>query len=173
VPYKDPVKRRAYNRRYQKQYYADNKAKRRSEVAARRKGIRKWFEDIRREAECAECGLKGTDCPWLLDFHHLDPSMKENSVSYLVNNGYSKVRIEAEMEKCEVLCANHHREHHWKNRVFPDRSMDIAANRPRGAEARANTTARKNEQKVNRKRATGRLPEGHRLPGPTPKDEEE
>ena len=84
VPYKDPEKRRAYNRRYQKRYYEKNKARRRSEVQARRKGIRKWFEDIRRESECAECGLKGTDCPWLLDFHPRRPSQQENSVSYLV-----------------------------------------------------------------------------------------
>ena len=173
MPYKDPERRREYNRRYQKRYYAKNKAKRRSEVSARRKGIRKWFEDLRRESQCAVCGLQGADCPWLLDFHHLDPSTKQNTVSYLVNNGYSKERILVEIEKCEVLCANHHRQHHWENRHEAENSLDIAANRDRSPEARNAATARKLEQKVNRARAVARLPEGHRMPGPKPTDEEE
>jgi hypothetical protein len=197
VPYKDPVQRRDYNRRYQKLYYEENKTKRRSEVANRRKDIRKWFDDFRRNSECAVCGLNGKDCPWLLDFHHTDPANKENSISYLVNNGYSKKRILSEIEKCEVLCANHHRQHHWEKRRnklssnpppvadLSDTSEKTRAGKDgqpidensewvdRGPDKRRASSDRKNRRRVNRARASARLPKGQRLPGPKPKNEEE
>jgi hypothetical protein len=189
VPYKDPVKRRDYNRRYQKLYYEENKAKRKTEVAARRKSIRKWFDDFRRNSECAVCGLNGKDCPWLLDFHHSDPSNKENSVSYLVNNGYSKKRILSEIEKCEVLCANHHRQHHWEKRrnkssLNPPPVADLSDEQPidgnseaewvpRSADKRRASKDRQKKQAVNRARATARLKKGQKLPGPKPKYEEQ
>lgn len=45
------------------------------------------------------------------DFHHIDPSQKEGSISLLFANG-SLADIAEEVSKCELLCANCHRIRH-------------------------------------------------------------
>lgn len=58
---------------------------------------------------CASCGYNR--CPEALDLHHRDDAIKEGNLSNMVYNcGID--RIKSELEKCEVLCANCHREHH-------------------------------------------------------------
>jgi hypothetical protein len=46
-----------------------------------------------------------------LEFHHSDPLDKNAEMKVLVNNKWSD--IEAELEKCVLLCSNCHREEHW------------------------------------------------------------
>lgn len=58
--------------------------------------------------KCAVCGYD--KCFAALDFHHLDPAKKEKGISYMRN--YSEAKIKAEIDKCILLCANHHREFH-------------------------------------------------------------
>lgn len=120
VPYRDPEQRRAYNRAYQKKYYAKNRSKRKQDVRKRRKELRVWYNEIRKETECADCGMSGEVCSWLMEYHHLPGHEKVSSVSFLVNNGYSKERILEEMDKCEVLCANCHRVRHFEEAKFAE-----------------------------------------------------
>jgi predicted HNH restriction endonuclease len=47
-----------------------------------------------------------------LEFHHLDASKKDMAVHSMVHDGYSQKKIQAEMDKCVVLCANCHRIRH-------------------------------------------------------------
>lgn len=49
----------------------------------------------------------------LLDYHHLDPSTKENTIARLTSNTSSVQKIEEEIGKCIVLCANCHRDFHY------------------------------------------------------------
>ena len=68
---------------------------------------------IKLERGCADRGLHGYDCgkvqqPSLLEFDHIY-SPKRASVSRLVLGGYSIASIDAEIEKCEVVCQMHHR----------------------------------------------------------------
>ena len=56
---------------------------------------------------CEVCGYN--KCIAALEFHHLDPSEKEVSIS-TTNVAWSIVL--AELEKCVLLCANCHREAH-------------------------------------------------------------
>lgn len=58
---------------------------------------------------CAICGETDATC---LEFHHVDTAQKERCIYQLVDNGCSIARIEQEMEKCIVLCANCHRKVH-------------------------------------------------------------
>ncbi len=51
-----------------------------------------------------ECGERD---PRVLEFHHRDE--KDMAVSELVAGGYSLATIQAEIDKCDVLCANCHR----------------------------------------------------------------
>lgn len=64
--------------------------------------------------KCFDCG--GVFHINAMDFHHLDASKKEASVSTLIR--YSRKRALSELEKCVVLCANCHRLRH------SDRSID-------------------------------------------------
>ena len=117
MPFKDADKRREYNRRYQKVYYANNSKKRKNAVAIRRKNIRLWFDQHRRKAKCQNCGLSGETCPWLLEYHHRVEGSKTAAVGHLVGNGYSQKRILEEMAKCDILCSNCHRRHHYEEKL--------------------------------------------------------
>lgn len=57
--------------------------------------------------ECQRCGYK--NCSGALEFHHIDPSKKEIKLSSFT---YSWEKIKKELKKCELLCANCHREVH-------------------------------------------------------------
>jgi len=60
---------------------------------------------------CRRCG---EDHPACIQFHHADPDAKEISVSNAIKAGWSLVRVELEIKKCEVLCANCHAKHHGR-----------------------------------------------------------
>jgi hypothetical protein len=62
---------------------------------------------------CMDRGLGGYDCgaitnPSLLEFDHVHGNKRAN-VSRLAFGGYSIATIDAEIEKCEVVCQSHHR----------------------------------------------------------------
>lgn len=63
----------------------------------------------KRERGCLVCGLNE---PVALDFHHTDPSVKDSTISNLFANNASIETIFKEIEKCIILCANHHRMYH-------------------------------------------------------------
>lgn len=66
-----------------------------------------------RGGKCEKCGYD--KCIDALEFHHIDPSTKDMS---LANTGAcpSFERYLAEAAKCLLLCANCHREEHWRLR---------------------------------------------------------
>lgn len=62
--------------------------------------------------ECAKCKI---DKYYLIDFHHLDPSIKEYSIS--ANPNIKIENLQKELDKCICLCANCHREFHFLERT--------------------------------------------------------
>ena len=177
MPYKDADKRRAYNRRYQKVYYANNAKKRKTEVALRRKNIRRWYDEIRRESNCSECGLSGETCPWLLEYHHRVAGTKTAGVSHLVSNGYSRKRIEEEMAKCDILCSNCHRIHHYEQKLVGKGPEHVGGKQTIDLDTiddplRVNAiktrrkSQKKNRQKVREKRKA-ELKDKQNMPGPS------
>ncbi len=59
------------------------------------------------------CGY--SKCPDAMEFHHLDPSEKDFSISKTgVTRGWDKVKCE--LDKCILLCSNCHREIHYNIR---------------------------------------------------------
>jgi hypothetical protein len=57
---------------------------------------------------CKECGKQ---YPWYVyDFHHVDPSRKESRIEL----GYGWESIQDELRKCVLVCANCHREIHYR-----------------------------------------------------------
>jgi 5-methylcytosine-specific restriction endonuclease McrA len=58
---------------------------------------------------CMVCGYN--KCTDALEFHHRNPNIKEFSLS-LDKLTRSWMRVEQELKKCILLCANCHREYH-------------------------------------------------------------
>ena len=110
-------------RPYNVAYYARNRAREIERVVTRQRATVEWLRDLRR-VPCPDCG--GTFPPHVMDFDHRDPKAKLFSLA--ADNVYLKNRalLEAEVAKCDIVCANCHRirtaaqyaggmlEHLWK-----------------------------------------------------------
>ena len=67
--------------------------------------------------ECVRCGYN--KCIEALDFHHRNPQEKDGMLSRYSRRVFSpavKLLIDQEILKCDILCANCHREEHAKER---------------------------------------------------------
>lgn len=58
--------------------------------------------------KCERCGYN--KCNRALEFHHLDPSIKEFGISTNINRNLDELK--AEVDKCILLCSNCHAEVH-------------------------------------------------------------
>ena len=88
--------------------YEDRKRYNIEAVAKRRKIIRqRAIESV--GGKCIKCGYNKH--PEVLEFHHRDPSQKDFNIS---KKGHCRSwqRISEEIKKCDLLCANCHRELH-------------------------------------------------------------
>lgn len=113
MPFKDPEKRRAKNREYNRKHYAANKEK----ILARSKiykGVtrQRWI-DFKSSLSCAHCGFSH---PAALDFHHHTPDPMNIKINRLVSLGAYALAMREIEEKCIVLCSNCHRVHHFDER---------------------------------------------------------
>lgn len=66
-------------------------------------------QQLKTESKCAKCGESRG---YVLDYHHIDPTQKENTIARMTSNYYSLDRVQKEIEKCVCLCSNCHREFH-------------------------------------------------------------
>ena len=71
-----------------------------------RKRKKEWLDS--QKTACIKCGEADPAC---LDFHHVDASKKEANLSVAVAH-WSISRLQKEMAKCVMLCANCHRKLH-------------------------------------------------------------
>ncbi len=88
--------------------YEDRRAYNIKAVARRRRKIRlRAIEYL--GGKCMKCGYN--KYPEVLEFHHRDPTQKDFNVS---RKGHCRSweRVSREIEKCDLLCANCHRELH-------------------------------------------------------------
>ena len=76
------------------------------------KRIRKLWAIEYLGGACNSCGQ--IYHPSVYEFHHKDPSTKDRDPSKMLS--LSKEKLQQELDKCVVLCANCHRmEHHGEN----------------------------------------------------------
>lgn len=80
-------------------------ADRRAFVEEKRRILSERFGD-----SCSICGYDR--CSAALEFHHVDPSVKEQTPSKLMYNFSTIERMLREVDKCILVCSNCHREIH-------------------------------------------------------------
>ena len=68
----------------------------------------KFIDDYKLSKGCSVCGYN--KCAVALDFHH--DGDKEFGIAKAIADNYSLEKIKIEMEKCDILCSNCHRELH-------------------------------------------------------------
>ena len=61
--------------------------------------------------KCVDCGLQ-TDFMSVYDFHHKDAETKSDRVAELISHYRSWEIVQAELDKCILLCSNCHRIRH-------------------------------------------------------------
>jgi hypothetical protein len=62
---------------------------------------------------CTQCGYNKA-IPEVYEFHHSDPTQKDPSWGKMISNNHRIGKMKKEIDKCVVLCANCHRETHYK-----------------------------------------------------------
>jgi len=72
--------------------------------------------------KCKSCGYD--KCVSALDFHHRDPATKDKNWSRM--KGWSWDRLVKELDKCDLLCANCHRELHEELYIEKNDSIVIS-----------------------------------------------
>lgn len=66
--------------------------------------------------KCEICGYN--KCEGALEFHHIDPTTKDKTISQWNFNYDLDINIFLkEVDKCQLLCANCHREQHYKQEM--------------------------------------------------------
>ena len=100
------TKNKVYRRRKCKHCYRDTKK-------VLRKRQRVWLDKYKEEIGCCKCGIRDFR---VLEFHHIDPDTKEFNVSNFYHHQFSIEKTEAEIKKCDVICANCHRVLHYVHR---------------------------------------------------------
>jgi len=108
-------------RKYNREYYLRNRThllnKQREKNRRFAESRRKWIIDYKRTLECVRCG---ENHPATLTFHHKNGSEKSFEIANAIRFGVSLKRLIAEIEKCEVLCANCHAKEHWRDLNKPE-----------------------------------------------------
>lgn len=110
MPTKNPSKEQ--QARWNRAWYQKNKAKRREINDRQRQELREYIDSVKRQHAC-KCGEDHIAC---LLFHHRNPEEKLFNISDVPNTVMSKKKLDAEMVKCDIICANCHLKFHWGER---------------------------------------------------------
>jgi hypothetical protein len=103
MAYKNPEDQRAASKRHyeiNKNHYLERNKRYRKELSA-------YVSEIKQETPCADCNKNYPS--YVMDFDHLDGKDKLGIVSYFCTTGRVGA-MKKEISKCEVVCANCHRE---------------------------------------------------------------
>jgi preprotein translocase subunit SecD len=96
--------KREYDREYWQKTKALRNERKRANATQVRNRNRAYVWDFLTKNPCIDCGESD---PIVLEFDHIQD--KEENVSILVGNAASIERLDEEIRKCEVRCANCHR----------------------------------------------------------------
>jgi hypothetical protein len=126
-------------RPYNVAYYAAHRKAERDRVMKRHDETVAFLRDLRR-VPCADCG--GMSPPYVMDFDHRDPRKKLFAITGGHSPLLSREKLIAEIDKCDIVCANCHALRTYANLLerrrrataeewAPGKSLRIAAQRAR------------------------------------------
>lgn len=95
---------------YHREWARKNREKRKALNNVWKQKQREEFKKFKQTLRCNRCGFSH---PAALQFHHKDPTAKEAAIASVSAN-WSVARLQEEIAKCEVLCANCHAIEHYK-----------------------------------------------------------
>jgi hypothetical protein len=126
MPYKDRKSPEALtsNRKAGRKYYEKNKAAQLVRNKNKKDQIRSYIRQYKEHHGCMDCKVK-TYPYYVLDFDHRDPQEKLRSPSTLANGNSWKNMLE-EIAKCDVVCANCHRERTHKGNHYAFRKEEVS-----------------------------------------------
>jgi hypothetical protein len=101
----DPIRLKEYKDSNHRSYIRHRKARNQ-----RRSEVRTWVIEYKATLKCELCPESRH---WCLDFHHKDPSKKDWSISDSLRHARTIEAVKRELIKCQVLCANCHRDLHY------------------------------------------------------------
>ena len=78
---------------------------RKTQIQERKQRIRKEIQEYRKDKSCIRCGFADYRA---IDFHHRDPAQKVISISEMAGKGWSWIKMQTELDKCDPLCRNCH-----------------------------------------------------------------
>lgn len=96
------------HRAYKLKHYYANKQQYYDRNQKQEDKIKLYVREYRLTNPCVNCGESEVSC---LDFHHTDPTQKDGEVNEFIKYG-SLTKVQNEIAKCVVLCANCHRKYH-------------------------------------------------------------
>lgn len=106
MPTADPEKRREYNRRYYRKHRDRQLGMRQASRKATHDRLKAIMEDAK-SVPCMDCGQRYP--PYVMYFDHRDPDAKVANVSTILKRRGERM-LRDEIAKCDVVCANCHRE---------------------------------------------------------------
>lgn len=98
-----------------KHWTEENKKLHRARVYCDRWDKKQHLLDLK-GGKCIQCNY--SRCNAALEFHHRDPSQKKFLLTSTNLNRYSWEEVLEELDKCDLLCANCHREEEYKQYEF-------------------------------------------------------
>lgn len=98
---------RPCHKKWQGQHYRKNKVYYAAKARRQAKMLASVVQAAKKDVPCADCGVVYP--PYVMDFDHRDPKQKFCMVSQ-VWRLCSPRRVREEIAKCDVVCANCHRE---------------------------------------------------------------
>jgi hypothetical protein len=100
------LKRKAYYKEHYARYGDTYRARAKARKIAVKQVTRQKLAEYLIDKCCAHCGNSDSR---VLEFDHLDAANKSFGISRAFDNSLSWERILAEIQKCQILCANCHR----------------------------------------------------------------
>ena len=117
MPLNDPIKQRAASRRHYEKHRDRVIAKAKEHSRAARARTRAFISNYLKTNPCVDCGEANII---VLEFDHIGDD-KDFNISDAARNGVGIKKLNAEIAKCEVRCANCHRKKTYERGGFTHR----------------------------------------------------
>jgi hypothetical protein len=95
---------------YTRAHYKNNPGPYKERARNSAKRNRKYLDEILALSKCIDCGEND---PVVLEFDHIR-GKKECEITRMADSGVSIKKLDEEISKCEIRCANCHKKRHYK-----------------------------------------------------------